>query len=374
MSKILRGLRHPLESMKKIHKKIEFRQGIAGPIKVLNVQACIACNLRCIMCFQHKALKPGSQAYTKMLDLSLFRKILDEIEPFHTEINLTGGEPMMHPKIDEIIKEVKSRNLNLTITLNGFKLKEKAKMLVDENVDIISISLDGREEINDKNRGNGSYKNAVEGLREVIKYRNECGKKLPKVKVNGTITEITFPYFSDLAEIANDIGIDELWLAHLLFYPQKLIDEQIEWMNKYLKDCFDPDVLEAQAESFKNFVLAPNTPIDPEVVIEQKRILKDKISPKIPFSTLPNYSDDEIRRYYNPDYDSYKKNDGNVCLCSYRALTLASTGDLAFCLGYNAGNIANVNLADIWNNKRTRLFRKAILKHGRFPLCQRCCL
>lgn len=124
------------------------------------------CNLRCKYCiFSGNYEDFRTHANNTMpLDIALksvdkFMNYINKWIEFSPEklpiISFYGGEPLLnYDLIKEIVKYVQSKKFNTmySITTNGTLLNDEIiKFLVDNNF-IISVSIDGDKEINDKNR------------------------------------------------------------------------------------------------------------------------------------------------------------------------------------------------------------------------------
>ena len=77
------------------------------------------CNLRCRHCW----IAPKHQAEGKAataLAYDLFRHIVDQAKPLGLSgVKLTGGEPLIHPRIKEILDYLRGQDLTVTIESNG---------------------------------------------------------------------------------------------------------------------------------------------------------------------------------------------------------------------------------------------------------------
>ncbi|MDE5696474.1 MAG: radical SAM protein, partial [Lachnospiraceae bacterium] len=101
------------------------------------------CNLKCKHCSRKNLLNLESAGF-----FVNWKEIIDELA-FNGvfQIFLTGGEPLLHPEILEIIEYIKSKNIFIAILTNGLFLTDELiyeldRMLVDE-FDYIQISIDG---------------------------------------------------------------------------------------------------------------------------------------------------------------------------------------------------------------------------------------
>jgi MoaA/NifB/PqqE/SkfB family radical SAM enzyme len=89
--------------------------------------------------------------------------ILDEAAALGTRVvSLTGGEPMLHKSIAEIIERAVNHHITVGMVTSGFQVPERASEL--SKLSWIVISVDGPEPINDLNRGEGSFASALKAL------------------------------------------------------------------------------------------------------------------------------------------------------------------------------------------------------------------
>lgn len=115
------------------------------------------CNSNCFYC--------GFNNLTaKDLDTEKALSLIDEMSKMGTKfISLTGGEPLLRNDIAVIVKHCKSKGFYVNINTNGSLLPGKVKEI--EEIDSICFSLDGPLDINDKIRGEGSYKIVIDALK-----------------------------------------------------------------------------------------------------------------------------------------------------------------------------------------------------------------
>jgi cyclic pyranopterin phosphate synthase len=102
------------------------------------------CNFRCIYCMPAEGLK-----WLKRDDLLRFEEIARLARLFVEHygvrtIRITGGEPLVRVKVEELVGMINDVDptLDITMTTNGVLLREKAQMLRDAGLKRINISLD----------------------------------------------------------------------------------------------------------------------------------------------------------------------------------------------------------------------------------------
>ena len=105
------------------------------------------CNLACRHCYLEPT--PLKQAMEKaVLAADVFGKIIKQAKPLGlSQVKLTGGEPLFHPQISEILATVRQEKLHLTVETNGVLCSaELARQIADCEVDgnkpFVSVSLD----------------------------------------------------------------------------------------------------------------------------------------------------------------------------------------------------------------------------------------
>jgi len=129
------------------------------------------CNLACRHCWLSPKLQTHDRIYP-VLPVELFRSILHHAVPLGLKVvKLTGGEPLMHPHILEILDVIKEFNLGLTIETNGILCTpELAKKIASFNKPSISVSIDGADaETHESIRGiPGCFDKAINGIRTLV--------------------------------------------------------------------------------------------------------------------------------------------------------------------------------------------------------------
>jgi len=87
-------------------------------------------------------------------------------------VKLTGGEPLLHPQIKEIIGHITKENLRLTMETNGILMTEDMAALLASCPGVfVSVSIDGsRAETHEHIRGvEGSFNKACDAVRHLVR-------------------------------------------------------------------------------------------------------------------------------------------------------------------------------------------------------------
>lgn len=162
-----------------------------------------ACNLRCAHCYQAE--------YQSHMPKEGLYEILDKFTAFIIEknvvgqINLTGGEPLLHPEFLPLAKEIRRRGFRLGILTNGTLIDEKwAEELAKLHPVFVQISLDGTGKTHDAIRGQGNFKKALKGV-DYLKRRGV------RVLVSFTAQKSNCHELPKLAAVCLRHKVDKLW-------------------------------------------------------------------------------------------------------------------------------------------------------------------
>jgi len=128
------------------------------------------CNLVCSHCWLSPGFDPDGDLYP-VLNLELFRAAIQEAKPLGlTSVKLTGGEPLLHPEIMDILNIIKLNGLDLTMETNGLLCTSRVVEAISRQKNsFVSVSIDGADEkTHDRIRGvDGAFKSATGAVRRL---------------------------------------------------------------------------------------------------------------------------------------------------------------------------------------------------------------
>jgi len=103
------------------------------------------CNLNCRHCYINpKFILKDSNI--KFLDLEIFKKIIKEAKPLGLiGVKLSGGEPLLHPKIEKIFDIIKKENLKLVLETNATLITKSLAKKIKSINSFVAVSLDGKD-------------------------------------------------------------------------------------------------------------------------------------------------------------------------------------------------------------------------------------
>lgn len=98
------------------------------------------CNLACGYCNEYDQV-------SKPVPLDVMQRRLDKLAELGTSIvTVSGGEPMMHPELDRIIRHIRSRGMIAGLISNGYYFTpDRIKRLNEAGLEALQISIDNVE-------------------------------------------------------------------------------------------------------------------------------------------------------------------------------------------------------------------------------------
>ncbi len=181
-------------------------------VKALCLHVAHDCNMNCKYCFgtqgsfegirELMSFETGAAAIDFLMNNSGNRKNL--------EIDFFGGEPLMN---FEIVKRIVSygrkvekklnKRIRFTITTNGILLDDEKTDYINEHMENVILSIDGRPEVNDKMRrtwnGGGTYNLIIDNYKKFVKKRKDR-----LYYVRGTFTKENLDFSQDVIHLINE--------------------------------------------------------------------------------------------------------------------------------------------------------------------------
>ena len=135
-----------------------------GPtLRRIHVNIIKTCNLACAHC-----LGACSPAAETRLETAIIFKLIDQARALGaTGLAISGGEPLLHPGLKEILRHG-ARKMNVQVATNGTLLDESWVAFFAGLPLNLQISLDGpTPEIHDAVRGPGTFRRTIEAIRRL---------------------------------------------------------------------------------------------------------------------------------------------------------------------------------------------------------------
>lgn len=191
------------------------------------------CNMMCGHC-RASAIK--AKVKPNLMDDIILRNIL-ESKVF--AINLSGGEPLLHPDVLRFVKALHEAQIDVCISTNGWFFLDLAEQLIEAGLNMLQVSIDGPEKLHDSFRGRRSaYQHAVRALKKAV----ELGIR---TQLNTTITSINIDYIEHSVEVARNLGVDRVFYRRIIPYGRSRVNNSLlPNREKYLRCITDLSMLD----------------------------------------------------------------------------------------------------------------------------------
>jgi MoaA/NifB/PqqE/SkfB family radical SAM enzyme len=332
------------------------QDGSAQHPRFITIKPTFRCNLRCEFC----RYVVNGQVFGKA-DYFLeneWLSLIDEVAPHKPYISITGGEPLLYPKIGELLERIAHHGLYATMVTNGTLLEKRAEAIMQAPPKIIQISIDGDQETHDQLRMvDGTFEKAEAGLAKLIALKKKMKSSAPLVVINSVISGRNYKNMPRMVEVAEKLGANVLNFQHFWFLTQPMIDSH----NNMWGECFPVSAEElgtTQTEGVN---------VD-ELYAMMREVEK---TAKLPVTFYPGLSKEELEIYYNqPEVNVRRHTPG----CAWLQTAVFPNGDVSPCFDHIVGNIRESSFTDIWNGEKFRAHRMRLAQTGPYSLCSRCCV
>ncbi len=328
------------------------------------------CNLRCPFCNQwgeNGYFLAGARRVASM-DESGMARLVSQLSPRESLINIHGGEPFAYKHIDTLLDVLAERQFDLLITTNGTLLSKHLDALARLRNLAFILSIDGDEETHDRVRGQGTFQQIKEGMTQLFERRRTLDVPPPLVVMSTVVSEWTTDVVEKAYDVARELGVFMLNYNFRYFMPEAagLAYE------KHLKEKFGLP----SSGAWRGWVVPDYDKHDyGEVADRVRRLLRAKR-----FKMRPPYLVTGPSQIRGKDYDKwftdYLDTFGNEsCFMPFYWARVHANGDLIFCPGHPdiiAGNVFRDGFMESFNSETAVKFRKHILEN-RLPICNRCC-
>jgi hopanoid biosynthesis associated radical SAM protein HpnH len=131
---------------------------------VLMLEPLFRCNLACAGC--GKIQYPAHILKKQLTPEQCFKAVEECGAPM---VSIPGGEPLLHPQIDQIVQGLVGRRKYIYLCTNALLLKEKLDLFTPSKYLTFSVHMDGQREHHDfAVCREGTFDIAVEGIREAV--------------------------------------------------------------------------------------------------------------------------------------------------------------------------------------------------------------
>ncbi|MBN1871167.1 MAG: SPASM domain-containing protein [Candidatus Omnitrophica bacterium] len=299
--------------------------------KTIGVEPTTRCNLNCIMCARRYWDEEKNPIRDMPIDL-FKERVLPYLHYGQNVILQCQGEPLLGKDFFEMISECKHKGCKVQFNTNGILLKGYAGELVGENVDSITVSVDGIRSFKDI-RGI-DISSVIDGIHEINSVKRRAHKGSPVLGIEFVAMERNIRELPDLVTLAYSLEIKSVNVVHAIIHSRALLDQSLFKHPDLAQEYFDEAAYRAGRLRMK---------------INLPPVRKTVKFCRQPFEMM------------------FINWDGTVRPCCIS--TLNEKGAIAI------GNVKRSSLDEIWNSPEMRKLRVSLLKGKDFAeFCENCAM
>lgn len=178
---------------------------------IVELEPLFACNLACEGC--GKIQHPAGVLKQRMPVAQAVGAVLESGAPM---VSIAGGEPLMHPQIHEIVRQLVAKKKYVFLCTNAMLLRKKMEKFTPSPYFAFTVHIDGMRERHDESVAKeGVFDEAVEAIKE-------AKKRGFRVTTNSTFFNTDTP--QNIIEVLNylndDLQVDEMMISPAYAYEK----------------------------------------------------------------------------------------------------------------------------------------------------------
>ena len=168
--------------------------------QVVFIEPTNLCNYDCVIC-------PRTNMKRKLgfMDYNFFKKIIDDLSKNGIRrVFLQGyGEPLLHPRIMDMVRYVKSKGLYAHFDTNTYLLnKQKSKEIIESGLDRIKFSFHGiTRDSYKKIMGRDEFEEAIKKINDFNNLKKRLRSEKPETVLQFAVTDITLKNMGKIYDI-----------------------------------------------------------------------------------------------------------------------------------------------------------------------------
>ncbi|MCJ8346214.1 radical SAM protein [bacterium] len=315
-----------------------------GPQSV-HIDVTSKCNTKCTFCGYHTDLiddKPWTKNgwSEKELDFNLFKNFVDDLVSLQSkeDVLLTGGgEPLMHPKILDMISYLRQNEIYTILFTNGLLLKKyTVNQLVDLGLNKIYWSIHSASSntwiMQHPGANPSTFQMVIDQMKYLVEYKKAKGTQYPTIVLVNAISAVNTHEVMDLVDLAIDLQVDHLRL--------QVVHKHNEQTNHLL------------LTKYQLTELSKKLPLIEKKLKQHNILLLDNIAFQVSH-LLENMDKKEV---INDDW-TYNKYNQSGCFIGYLFTRTWVDGTMSYCCHDRVVNHLENGFASSWNSKEYNHYR-----------------
>ncbi|TRZ53818.1 alpha/beta fold hydrolase [bacterium] len=310
-----------------------------------NIEITTRCNLACRFC-----ARTGVKRRDKDMSEEIFAGLLDRL-PHAYRVTLVGlGEPLLHPRVADLIAHASGRGRRTALVTNGMLLTKKLGAgLLDGGLDSIAFSIDAAEPaLANRLRQGTELDRIVENIRVFTQLARQAHRPI-STAVFSAVSRDSVEGLADLAELVASLGVHVLMLTDLN-YP----------FNQTASLCGN---------------------IDPHIARLVRKGVKSAFSRNLPVLTVRGLEEfGQAVRWREsillpPDQLYIRSGQHSFCYSPWQTVAVDVDGAVTLCdcqPNSPVGNLFVTPLEEIWNGQALRDHRRRMVGDDPPEACRVC--
>jgi tungsten cofactor oxidoreducase radical SAM maturase len=195
-------------------------------IRKVYIEPTTACNLRCRTCIRNVWEDPVAH-----MSMSTFDNLvvgLKDLPDLKRAVFTSFGEPLVNPRLLEMIAAVRALGLKVTLGTNGLLLDVKmAAELIKLGVDRVMVSIDGGKPETFAGVRGAMLEQVLGNIRLLNEAKERLGSLYPSIGVEFVALRSNIAELGDLSRMAAELSVARLLVSHVLAYSEEMLPEML---------------------------------------------------------------------------------------------------------------------------------------------------
>ena len=192
----------------------------------LYIEPTTGCNLTCRTCIRNVWTdEVGS------MNADTWAKLHSQLAdlPHINRVVFTGfGEPLTHPRLFEMIADVRSRDIPVSLGTNGLLLEPAAsRELIRLGVDRLVISVDGVDPAVYADVRGAQLEQVLDNIRHLNEAKQELDSLLPALGIEFVALKGNLHELPQLASLASRLGAARVMVSNVLSYTAEMREQML---------------------------------------------------------------------------------------------------------------------------------------------------
>ncbi len=336
-----------------------FKGGYSFPAWHYYFEVTRRCNLRCRMCQYIEWLErtPAGEQKAGELTTEEWHRVVDQTGRLSL-ITFTGGEPFVRQDFLELLEHGSRKARTHFISNTTLLTEERAEAVVKLapkrlgrlGLNFAGTSIEAPGELHDAIRQMpGAFERSMAGIRLLRAHRDTAGKACPLIHVTTVMQEANVAVLAQMPQLLKEAGVDVMNLV-----TETRIFDLPELGERNPSSYRREDLAWPKIERGKLAEALDRTIANAKTAGIELRL------PRMPRNAILEYYDKGVNLR---DFE---------CLSPWNTLIVGRQGNVYGCWLAKLGNVREHSLKELWNNARSREFRRRCQK-GLFAVCPGCC-